>query len=337
MRKGGLIHNVFVGLLVLLASLAFTATAIAGWTHQTALVTDKFVGVITGATSNPQVVDSLGTRVADQVVDRLGLEQRLTNLLPPALDRLAQPVTQAVHDRIATATQNLLSSPAFQQHWSNALTALHAGFLNIVSGNSQYFTTTNGKLTLDLLAVMNAVVTELQQDGVLPTAADFPQFSDSTDRSVYLSRLGTYLQAQLPPDFGQVPVADESSVQTVANALHLFDQALVGMALLTIVLVLAAILFAHRTWSAVAWLGTTIVVILGLLLIGLVGIQSFSGNVVANPDSPVLVAALVGALAGSLASWLGVIAFAILIITFPAAFMSRRVSREATKKAATAA
>ena len=123
-------------------------------------------------------------------------------------------------------------------------------------------------------------------------------------------------------------------MQTVANALHLFDQALIGMALLTIVLVLAAILFAHRTWSAVAWLGITIVVMLGLILIGLLGIQSFSGNVVANPDSPVLVAALVGALAGSLATWLGVIAFAILIITIPAAFMARRVSREnrATKQ-----
>jgi hypothetical protein len=333
MRTGGLIHNVFVGLLVLLAALAFTATAIAGWTHQTALVTDRFVSVITTATADPEVVDSLGTRVADQVVDRLGLEQRLTNLLPPALDRLAEPLTEAVHDRIATATQNLLGSPGFQQHWTNALTRLHAGFLNVVNGNSQYFTTTNGKLTLDLLAVMNAVVTELQQDGVLPTASDFPQFSDTADRSDYLSRLGSYLQAQLPPDFGQVPIADEASVQTIGNALHLFDQALVGMALLTIVLVLAAILFAHRTWNAVAWLGTTIVVMLGLILLGLFGIEGLSGDVVANPDSPVLVAALVGALAGSLATWLGVIAFAILIITIPAAFMARRVGRESAAKA----
>src|SRR6266480_2633703 len=112
MRQGGLIHNFFVGFLVVLAGLAFALTAIAGWTHQTALDANRFVAVVTGATSDPQVIESIGTRLADQVTERLGLEQRLANLLPDALDRLAQPVTQAVHDRIAAATQNLLGSPS---------------------------------------------------------------------------------------------------------------------------------------------------------------------------------------------------------------------------------
>lgn len=332
MRKGGVLHNLFVGLLVVLASLAFTATAIAGWTHQTALVSDRFVAVVANATSDPQVVDNLGERVAIQVVERLDLEQRLQNLLPPALDRLAQPVTQAVQNRIATATDNVLSSPGFQENWRTALGALHTGFLNVVNGNSRYFTTTNGKLTLDLLAVVDTVVTELQADGVLPTASDFPRFSAFADRTDFLNRLGTYLGAQLPPDFGQVPIASASSVDAAANALHLLDQALIGLALLTIVLVLAAILFAHRSWNAVAWLGTTIVVILALLVVGLLGVNAFANNVISNPDNPVLAGALVGSLATALAMWLGVIALAMLIITVPAAFMARRVARENAAK-----
>src|SRR3954467_4553344 len=146
MRKRGLIHNLFVGVLVLLAGLSLAITAIAGWTHQTALVTDRFVGVVSTAIEQPQVATSLGQRVADQVVTRLGLEQRLINVLPPNLDRLAVPVTDAVHDKIAEATTNLLASPTFQDRLTTLLTRLHTGFLNVVNGDSQYFTTTNGKL-----------------------------------------------------------------------------------------------------------------------------------------------------------------------------------------------
>ena len=46
MRRGGLVHNLFVGFLVLLTGLAFVLTAVAGWTHQTALVSDRFVAVV---------------------------------------------------------------------------------------------------------------------------------------------------------------------------------------------------------------------------------------------------------------------------------------------------
>src|SRR5213595_2975569 len=131
------IHNVAVGLLLLLAAVTFTGTAIAGWTHQTALVTDRFVGVVTDVTADPAVIASVSTRVADQVVTRLALEQRLLNLRPDALDRLAQPVAQAVDERLASAIGKLLISPQFQEHWTNALTRLHSGFLNIVEGDAQ--------------------------------------------------------------------------------------------------------------------------------------------------------------------------------------------------------
>jgi hypothetical protein len=329
MRHGGVIHNLFVGFLAILASLAFVATALAGWTHQTALVTDRFVGVISDVTTDPQVAQSLGTRVADQVVARLALEQRLANLLPDQLDRLAPPVTVAVHDRIDLAVVNLLSNPQFQAHLTNALTRFHAGFLNLVDGNAEFFTTTNGKVTLDLLAVMDVVITELQSDGVLPTAADFPRFSEAADRTDFLNRLGTYTQAQLPPDFGQIPIANASSVETIATALHLFDVSIIALGVLTLVLALATILFAHRRLNAIAWLGFTIVVLLGLGMLSLAAVQVYASDVVGNPDNPVLLGAFVRSLAESLTAWLAVITVAVLLVAVPAAFLARHSNRDA--------
>ncbi len=334
MRHRGIIHNFFVGLLVLLASLTFVFTAIGGWTHQTALVGDRFVATITSATTDPVVIDSLGTRIADQVVDKLGLQQRLTDKLPAPLVRLAEPLTQAVHDRIEQAADKVLSSPQFQSFFATALTGLHNGLLNVVNGNSQYFTTTNGKLTLDLIAVMDAVITQLQTDGVLPTVDDFPRFAAAADRTDFLAKLSTYTQSQLPPDFGQIPIADASSVDAIANALHLFDQALIGMAVLAIVLALAALVFADRRWNAVAWLGFTSVFFLGLAIIALVGIEGYADGAVANPDNRVLLAALVRSLAQSLAEWLTIIGLVTLFIAVPAGFLAHHSRKQAEERLA---
>lgn len=333
MRQGGFFHNLFVGLVVLAASITFVLSSVAAWTHQTVLGTDRFVTVVTDATSKPQVIDSLGARLADQVVVTLGLEQRLTNVLPPALDRLAAPLTQAVHDRIETATVNLLSDPTFQTHFASLIAELHTGVLNIIDGNAQYFTTTNGKLTLDLTAVIDTVITQLQTDGVLPTAADFPRLSAAADRSDYLAKLGSYLQTQLPPDFGQIPIMDASSVDSVGMALDLFDQALVGLAVLTGVLALAGVLLAHRHWNTIAWLGTAIEFWLALLIIGLLYVQRYSSDVVANPDNRVLLGALTGSLANSLTLWLAAIGVAVLFILLPTAFLARHSNRKAAARA----
>jgi hypothetical protein len=334
MRKRGFIHNAFVGVLVILAGLSFATTAIAGWTHQTALVTDRFVGVVSSAIEQPQVATNLGERVADQIVTRLDLEQRLTNALPDKLDRLAIPVTDAVHDKIAQATTDLLANPNFQDRLTTLLGRLHTGFLNVVNGDSQYFTTTDGKLTLDLLAVIDTVISELQADGVLPTAADFPRFSAAADRTDFLARLSTYVDAQLPPDFGQVPIADASAIETIGTGLRLFDQALIGMVVLTLVLAIGAVLFADRRWNAVFWLGLTAEVVLGLLILGLLWARTYSGTVVSNPDSPVLAGALVGALASSLALWLAALGVVILMITIPAALLARRSRNDVPPSAA---
>jgi hypothetical protein len=337
MRRGGLIHNFFVGFLAILASLTFVVTAVAGWTHQTALVTDRFVGVVSSVTTDPQVVDSLGTRVATQVVTRLALEQRLANLLPDQLDRLAVPVTAAVEERIDKAVVNVLTNPQFQSHLTSALARLHSGFLNLVDGNAEFFTVTNGKVTLDLLSVIDAVITQLQTDGVLPTTSDFPRFSEAADRTDFLNRLGTYVDAQLPPDFGQIPIANASSIETIATYLHLVDVSIVVLAVLTLVLGLATILFAHRRLHAVAWLGFTIVVMFGLGILGLAGLQAYASDIVASPDNPVLLGGFVRALAESLTAWLAVIAIAVLLIAIPAWFLARRSGHEPMEGVQTAA
>ena len=329
MHKRGIIHNFFVGLLVLLASLTFVVTAIAGWTHQTALVSDRFVATVTSATTDPAVINSLGTRIADQVVDKLGLQQRLSAQLPGPLSRLAEPLTQAVHDQIELAADKVLSSPQFQSFFATALTGLHNGLLNVVNGNSAYFTTTNGKLTLDLLAVMDAVIAQLQTDGVLPTAADFPRFAQAADRTDFINKLSAYTQAQLPPDFGQIPIADQSSIDTIANALHLFDVSLVAAAVLAMVLALVAVVLADRRWNAIAWLGFASVFFFGLLILALGGVQGYADSAVANPDNRVLLAALVRSLAESLAEWLWVIGVVTLIVAVIAGLLAHRSRKHA--------
>lgn len=324
------IHNFFAVVLIALASLSFALTAVAAWAHQTALVTDRFVGVVSDVTSDPQVVDKLSSTLADQVVAKLALQQRLENLLPDVLDRLAAPLTSTVHDRIETASSNLLSSPEFQARWVSALTRVHAGFLNVVNGNGQFVGVVDGKLTVDLLAVVDAVFVQLHADGVIPTSADFPRFSDFNDRTAFLDKLGTAVQTQLPPDFGQIPIGDEAAVNTIANGLHLFDLSIVVLAVVTVVLSILAVWFAKRHWNAIFALGVGIEVFLALLWLSLLGLQTWGADSMASPDGRVVIGAFVARLAQDLTGWLAVIAVVVALIAVPAAFMARRSTREQT-------
>jgi hypothetical protein len=322
-------HNFVATLLVVLACISLTATAVAAWSHQTLLVTDRFVAVVSDVTDDPAVLDRLGNGLSDQVVERLALEQRLANALPGPLARLAVPLTAAVNERIAAAAEKLLASEEFQSVWERALTRAHSTFLKVVRGQSEYVEEVNGKLTVDLLGLTGAVIDQLKADGVIDPQIQLPDLSDTSDHPALVARLGTALQANLPPDFGQVPIADAAAVDRLAKLLRQFDLIVGGLIVLSLVLVLLALWWADRRWRALASISLGTIVVIGLLMLVLYVVQDAVGDAIAVPEGKVILGTLVNRLLGSLMSWLAVLAFALAIIGLPAYFLSRGSDRSA--------
>lgn len=302
--RGGFLHNLGAIVLGTIAGLAFVLTSVTMWLQQTVLVTDNFVGLVTAVTDDPQVIDSVSTRLSIQVVDRLEVETRLQNLLPDALDRLAVPVTNALRDRLAEASSNFLTSEQFQDGWRTVLTTVHRDLVAVLRGDTENVTISNGTLTIDLLGIAGKLVEQLQADGVIPSDIALPDFNVIDNREALIAELSSRLQAQIPPDFGQVHIANVNGLQTASTIVQQSDTALIVLAAITIVFTLLTFIWAHRRWRGLFVLAIFVEILLAIMLLALVATQGWATDVMAQPEGRVVAAAFVDKVTGSLFAWL---------------------------------
>src|SRR5262245_3392235 len=113
----GLLHNTLTFILVIASWLLLVGSVLTVWLYGTALNTDRFVGTVTAATSDPVVLRATSERLSNQLIEGLDLEGRLVELLPDRLDRLAAPLVAAVESRMADVLDQVLSGEGAQDLW----------------------------------------------------------------------------------------------------------------------------------------------------------------------------------------------------------------------------
>ena len=229
--KTGLWHNFVTALLVVLACLSIVATTFLVWFQQTALNTNQFVAIVATSTEDPQVIESISVRFSNQVVTALDVENRLVELLPDRLDRLAAPFTAALQEGISDAVTKVLSDPGFQETWRSLLTATHGGLLAFLRGDTTNAQIVDGTLTIDVIGVANVALEKLRADGVIPETTVLPDVSADPNRQAVLDRLSTALNTRLPEDFGIIKIANASRLQTASTLVQGIDVLAVVMVL----------------------------------------------------------------------------------------------------------
>jgi type IV secretory pathway VirB2 component (pilin) len=328
-----LLHNVVAATLGLTTVLLLVFSAVVGWMHQTVLVTDRFVSVVTDVTEDPLVVAAVSDRLAAQVVTALDVQLRLENLLPDRLDQLAGRVTTAVQTRIGDAAEQLLLGEGFKEGWNKILTALHSGLLSVLRGEADNVQLSDGSLTIDLLGIGGVLIADLQADGVLPTDISLPDFGVIDDRDAFLASLGTALDAQLPADFGQVEIADAAALSRLSALVQQSDMLVVALPLIGLIFLGLTLLWANQRWRALFRVALGVIVLVGIMWLALAGAQGWAADALTRPDSRVVLSAFVGELAESLSAWLGGVAAMVAVVAVIAFFFSRRASHRAARAA----
>ena len=82
-------RRVLAGIALVLACLTILLTTLAVWTHQVALNTNRFTNLVSDVVTDPAVTDPISRRISIQVVDALGVQERLEARLPDAIKPLA--------------------------------------------------------------------------------------------------------------------------------------------------------------------------------------------------------------------------------------------------------
>lgn len=301
--------------LVVLSALLVIASTVAVWTYQTAFNTDRFMATVEPALSDPAFYAALSDRVSDEALAALDLETRVTNRLNqldeyisgalvdaievdpqvrdllarfdrPTLAALAPPITSALEDRVTQVADRLITSEQFTSRFPNLVRQAHEASVALVRGDMAELPNVyiaDGEVRLNLIPiirdVLRQVIDELRE--FLPDVELPDVISDRVAEG--RQQLGDALQAQLPPEFGQVTLMSQDALGEVQQTVHRLDQFMWLLLLVTVGMIAATIAVSPTRRRTLVQLGVGVVI--GFIL-GAVVIRRLQAEVLAQAATP---------------------------------------------------
>ena len=286
-RRGASLALIVIGCLLLTVGLATS------WARRLVQDEDAYVRAVGPLATNADVVtalsDDLSTVVINQV-DKLGIDDGVTSYLsshnvPPVLVNLASDALAAlrsnIDQRIQTAVNDVVNSPAFATIWVSINQIAHRQFQALVNGSSALLDSSGG-LSIPLDPLVSAVRQRLVNDG-MSWAAKIPD----TDATISL----------MSPD-------DTAQLRTTLRDAKIVA---ISISVAAILLLVLAVVLAVDRWRAVRRIGYgTIIGALFLALALNVG-RHYVGNLTTIPH-PAAAQAILDTVLDGLRVWIRVAA-----------------------------
>ena len=214
-------------------------------------------------------------------------------------------------------------SPQFQTVWVDANRALHEKIVAFLRGDTTVLQTRDGVVYLDVYPLIDAVLRQLQQTGIIPADAELPDVTGFALGTAGRALLERTLGVTLPDDFAAIPLFEAAGLQKAQGIVQAFDIITIGSVVLTVLLLLGAILLAQRRRRMVMAVGLGGVA--GLMLLGIVvrlGRDYVVSNV-ADPQGAAAVGAIFTAAITDLRSMLIWVAIAGIVVVVVAYLLGR--------------
>ena len=239
-------RTVAAGLLVGLAVLAFLVAMPGIWASRNLLDTDRFVTRAGPLVEDPAVQEVLTTRLTSQVMLLVDPKALFEQVLPDRGDLLAVPLANAVEGFVRDRVADLVASDAFARLWSNALRVAHGAAINVLRGDSEAVTTSDGQVTLNLIPAVDAVLARLTSASpeILGRQVDLPDVSVEDVPDAAIQRIEQAFDVDLGEDFGQITIYDDGKLEAAQQALDTFGR------VVAFILPLAILAAALALWAS---------------------------------------------------------------------------------------
>ena len=160
-------RRVAAWVLVALACLLAVVSVVVVFARNQLLNTDAYVGTMAPLASDPAIQTQVATRVSDELIARIDLNQRVKDALPTRAGFLATPITSQVQNVTYSTTLTFVQSPQFEQIWIFVNRVAHKQLVAVLTGSSEgSISTKDGKITIDLSAVEFDVRQKLDAKGI---------------------------------------------------------------------------------------------------------------------------------------------------------------------------
>lgn len=282
-RSSGIRRFLAIAALVL-ASLAILTSTLAVWIHQVALNTDRFTALVTDVASERIFIEPVSSRVSDRVVEIVGVEARITEVLPGPSKALAPALTIAIRDAIEKRLQVVLADPRVQAGLVKELSFAHERIVTVLRNDVDAMITEDGYVYVDVWTIVDKALAELQAIGLIPADIQLPDLSTGEPPAILSGRLATALGVTIPADFGRIKLMPEDRLLAAQRFVRIFDIVVVAVLIVTVLLVLLALWLApNRRWMLIGLgVGAFIAFLVARFSIGMIRDAVIEG--VADPD-----------------------------------------------------
>ena len=265
-RSARILRRGLTWVLIVLVAVGVLGTTVAFWADQTLFNTDRFVATVAPIAADPAVIESISTDISTSIVEAIGLQQVVESVLPTEPQGMGSIVVTGVQTTIAKAIADFMATPQFAAVWEQATRAVHTEVVGILRGDSAIVQSTGGVVSVDVFPLVAEGLKAADKALTDATGRDIalPQLTDPTNAEASRAEIEQALGVALPPDFGQIVIADTSALDEAKQVLRVFETSILIAAIVTILIALLAILVAVRRRRA--FLQVAIASIIGLAL-----------------------------------------------------------------------
>jgi hypothetical protein len=214
--------------LLVVGTLLWTALGFAVWANRQALDTDNWADTSSALLEDDEIRTAVGLFIIDRLYQSAAVEERLTEVLPPQLDRLAKPAAAGLKQVAERNAGRVLGTQAALSAWETANRAAHQTLIRLVESD-----VASGDVSLDLGSLFEqmAAATGLPEEAV----------------------------AKLPPNVTSLQVASGDNLEAAQDGLHLFKTILWILLVLTLAAFGAAIWLSRDRRSTIIRVGGCII------------------------------------------------------------------------------
>jgi hypothetical protein len=190
-------HRIKIRVLVVLASILAFLAIFTSWVDQQVFDTNQWVDTSGKLLEDKEISDALAVYAVDQLYANVDVSSLVKKRLPQGTQQLSAPISAGIRQVGTRAAEQALQTPRVQAAWKDANRVAHQQLITILKGDNEAVKEVGGKVVLDLRPLVL-------------------QLADRVG-------LKKQLNSQLPPDVGQLEVADAKELNTARTVAKLIQ------------------------------------------------------------------------------------------------------------------
>jgi hypothetical protein len=136
------------------------------WLRNEILDTDRYVETVTPLASNPAIIDAAAAELTATLFANVDVEETAREALPERAQFLAAPLAAGIRVLTEQLAVRALESDVFENVWIQANRVAHRQVDAVLTGGGEVVSTEDGRVVLDLTAIVTEVREMLHDRGV---------------------------------------------------------------------------------------------------------------------------------------------------------------------------